>query len=64
MLRVITSLFFFVLACYLVLIMVAGDAIEENGGIKNTIIELGKDAKDVWGEISDHEPSNGPKSDE
>ena len=64
LLRIITSFVFFFVAAWLVLMFIAGDAVRENGGIKETIIELGRDAKDVWSEISDYEPQPGPKSDE
>jgi len=35
-------------------IYLVGDKINESGGIKNTLIELGKDAKDVVKEVQEH----------
>lgn len=62
LMRILSSLFFFLVAAWLVLSFIAGDAVEENGGIKATIIELGRDAKDVWSEIADYEPERDEES--
>ncbi len=59
MLRVLTSLIVFGLMAWFALSFIAGDAVEENGGIKATIIELGHDAKDVWHSIAEYDPDGG-----
>jgi len=57
--RILMSLLFFVLAVWFVLQVIADDVVEENGGVKATLIELGQDAIDVWHEVTEYVPGDG-----